>query len=160
MKIDIDSANLIEGVKIKILRPILDERGRLMEILRSDDPIFVKFGQIYLTTVYHGVVKAWHCHRRQIDNLSCIRGVVKLALYDAREDSITYGKINEFFMGDNSPLLIQIPPLVYHGMKGVGAWESLVINCPTEPYNHDDPDEVRLSPDTPEIPYDWKRRDG
>ncbi|MCX7972949.1 MAG: dTDP-4-dehydrorhamnose 3,5-epimerase, partial [Candidatus Aminicenantes bacterium] len=40
---------MIEGVKIKKLRVIPDERGRLMEILRADEEIFVRFGQVYMT---------------------------------------------------------------------------------------------------------------
>ncbi|MCK4614325.1 MAG: dTDP-4-dehydrorhamnose 3,5-epimerase family protein, partial [Thermoplasmata archaeon] len=63
---------LIEGVKLKKLRVIPDERGWLMEILRQDDEIFERFGQVYLTTAYPGVVKGWHYHRIQTDNFTCI----------------------------------------------------------------------------------------
>ena len=38
----------------------VDERGRLMEILRNDDENFECFGQVYMTTAYPGVTKAWH----------------------------------------------------------------------------------------------------
>ena len=38
-------SRLIDGVKTKTLRLIADERGWLMEVLRSDDPeFFQKFG--------------------------------------------------------------------------------------------------------------------
>ena len=43
---------MIQGVKTKKLRVISDERGRLMEMLRSDDDLFIRFGQVYLTTAY------------------------------------------------------------------------------------------------------------
>ncbi|HEC78366.1 MAG TPA: dTDP-4-dehydrorhamnose 3,5-epimerase, partial [candidate division WOR-3 bacterium] len=65
---------LIDGVSIKNLRVIPDERGRLMEILRSDDEQFSKFGQVYITTAYPGVVKAWHYHKLQDDNMTVIKG--------------------------------------------------------------------------------------
>lgn len=146
---------LIEGVRTKDLRVIPDERGRLMEMLRSDDELFVKFGQIYMTTAYPGVVKAWHYHRKQIDHFVVVRGTFKIALYDSREDSPTHGLVNEFFLGDHNPKLLQIPNGVYHGFKNVGTCEGIVINVPTELYNYAEPDEYRLPFDTDEIPYDW-----
>ncbi len=150
---------LIHGVKVKKLRVIPDERGRLMEMLRADDDFFIKFGQVYMTTVYPGVVKAWHYHRIQYDNFCVVKGMVKLALYDDREGSPTRGKVNEFFMGEYNPILVHIPPLVYHGFKGIGIKEAIVINIPTEPYNRETPDEYRIDPHDNEIPYDWARRD-
>jgi dTDP-4-dehydrorhamnose 3,5-epimerase len=151
---------LIDGVKIKQLRVIPDERGRLMEILRCDDEQFTKFGQVYMTTAYPGVVKGWHYHKKQIDNMAVVRGMMKLVLYDSRESSPTYTIINEFFFGEHRPLLIQIPPLVFHGFKAISAYEAIVINLPTEPYNYDDPDEYRMHPHENDIPYDWARKDG
>jgi len=146
---------MIEGVKVKKLNPIPDERGWLMEILRCDDEIFEKFGQIYITTAYPGVVKAWHYHKLQTDNFTCIKGMMKVALYDARENSKTYREINEFFIGEKNPLLIKVPPMVYHGFKAIGDETAYFLNIPTLPYNRKEPDEYRLPPDTKEIPYDW-----
>lgn len=80
---------MIDGVKVKKLKVIPDERGRLMEILRRDDEIFKKFGQVYATTAYPGVVKAWHYHKKQTDNFTCVSGAIRLALYDARPNSNT-----------------------------------------------------------------------
>ena len=151
---------MIHGVKIKDLRVIPDERGRLMELLRSDDELFTKFGQAYLTTAYPGVTKAWHYHKIQTDNFVVIKGMMKLVLYDSREDSPTHGEVNEFFLGEHNPKLLQIPPYVYHGFKCISEQEALVINIPTEVYKYEKPDEYRLDPHTVEIPYDWSRKDG
>ncbi|HEX7127821.1 MAG TPA: dTDP-4-dehydrorhamnose 3,5-epimerase family protein [Thermodesulfobacteriota bacterium] len=150
----------IDGVRTKALRVIPDERGRLMEILRADDEIFVKFGQVYMTTAYPGVVKGWHYHKVQLDNFACVRGMIKLVLYDAREGSPTKGAINEFFIGEHNPLLVQIPAGVYHGFKCIGETEAIIVNCPTEVYRYADPDEYRAAPHGSDIPYDWSRRDG
>jgi dTDP-4-dehydrorhamnose 3,5-epimerase len=147
--------NMIERVKTKKLRVIPDERGWLLEILRSDDELFDKFGQVYVTTAYPGVVKAWHYHKKQTDNFTCIKGMMKVALYDAREDSATFKEINEFFVGEKNPILISVPPGVYHGFKAVGTETAYFLSIPTLPYNYDEPDEFRLPPDTKEIPYDW-----
>ena len=150
----------IAGVKTKALRLIPDERGFLMEILRADDPeVFTKFGQVYVSATYPGVVKAWHYHQRQVDNFACVAGMVKLVLVDTRADSPTKGAVNEFFVGTQNPMLVQVPNLVYHGWKSIGQDLALVVNVPTEPYHYDEPDEYRLDPhDT--LPYDWNRKDG
>jgi dTDP-4-dehydrorhamnose 3,5-epimerase len=151
---------LIEGVRIKKLRVIPDERGRLMEILRCDDDLFRKFGQVYITTAYPDVVKAWHYHKVQYDNFAVVYGMMKVVLYDDRKDSPTKGLINEFFAGEHNPILIQIPPLVYHGFKCIGEHEAIVCNIPTEPYNRQQPDEFRIDPFDSRIPYNWERKDG
>lgn len=146
---------MIQGVHVKTLKVIADERGRLMEILRCDDECFERFGQMYMTTNYPDVVKAWHFHKIQTDNVCCLKGMIKIALYDARESSGTKGEINEFFIGDHNPMLVTIPPGVYHGWKCISNEESIVVSAPTEPYNYRQPDEYRLPPDTEEIPYNW-----
>jgi len=151
---------MIDGVKIKRLKVIPDERGRLMEMLRADDEIFLKFGQVYMTTAYPGAVKAWHFHKRQVDHFVVVKGMMKVVLYDGREQSSTHKEINEFFMGEHNPILLQIPPLVFHGFKCISEREAIVINCPTEVYSYQDPDEYRVDPHGGEIPYDWARKDG
>jgi dTDP-4-dehydrorhamnose 3,5-epimerase len=151
---------MIEGVMTKELTVHVDERGRLMEILRADDELFSKFGQAYMTTTNPGVVKAWHLHKRQTDNIVCVKGTIKLAIYDEREDSSTRGEINEYAVGEHKPMLIQIPAGVYHGWLCVSDSEAIVINCPTETYDAKNPDEYRLPYDSPEIPYDWEIKHG
>ena len=151
---------MIDGVKTKQLKVIPDERGRLMEMLRSDDELFIKFGQVYLTTAYPGVVKGWHYHRKQHDNMVVVKGMMKIVLYDNRQGSKTYGEINEFFVGEHQPMLIHIPPFILHGFKCISEHEAMIINCPTEVYHYHDPDEFRVDPHQNDIPYDWTRRDG
>ena len=150
----------ITGVKTKPLRLIPDERGWLMEILRADDSeLFAKFGQVYVSATYPGVVKAWHYHKVQTDNFACVSGLVKLVLVDTRPGSPTEGAVNEFFVGDKNPLLVQVPKLVYHGWKCIGETTAIVVNVPTEPYRYEEPDEFRLDPHGT-LPYDWSRKDG
>ena len=151
---------MIEGVKLKKLKVIPDERGRLMEILRVDEELFQKFGQVYMTTTSPGVIKGWHLHKIQTDNIVCLKGMIKLALYDPRQESRTKNGVNEFFIGEHNPVLIQVPKDVYHGWKCISASEAIVINCPTEAYDYEQPDEHRLSYDTDKIPYDWSIKMG
>lgn len=150
---------MIDGVKIKKLQVIPDERGRLMEILRNDDELFLQFGQVYMTTTYPGVVKAWHLHKKQADNVACIQGMIKLVLYDPREQSSTFKQVNQFYLGLHNPLLVHVPKGIYHGWMCISPEEAIVVNVPTECYNYDNPDEFRLDPHDNDIPYEWKRKD-
>jgi dTDP-4-dehydrorhamnose 3,5-epimerase len=151
---------MIDGVAIKMLKVIPDERGRLMEILRSDDEIFTRFGQVYMTTTYPQVVKAWHYHGKQDDLIACVKGMIKLVLYDDREGSPTRGEVSELFVGDHSPRLVRVPRMVYHGWKCVSLEEAIIINAPTMVYNYGEPDEFRIDPHENDIPYTWERKDG
>lgn len=149
----------IDGVLTKQLVVHPDSRGRLFEILRCDDAIFQKFGQVYLTTANPGIIKAWHYHKLQTDYFCCIAGRARLALYDARPSSPTAGRINEFLVGPENLILVTIPPMVYHGFQCVSKSEAVMINIPTLPYNAADPDEYRLDPFVEIIPYAWPASD-
>jgi dTDP-4-dehydrorhamnose 3,5-epimerase len=148
---------MIQGVKVKNLKVLSDERGRLMEILRRDDPEFIKFGQVYMTTVLPGVVKAWHYHKLQTDSFACVQGKIRLALYDPRKDSATHGEIQDFILSLEEPKLVQIPSGVYHGFKCLGGKEAIVVNIVTEPYNRASPDEYRVDAFDNDIDYDWRK---
>jgi dTDP-4-dehydrorhamnose 3,5-epimerase len=145
---------MIEGVVTKRLKVIPDERGRLMECLRSDDELFEKFGQLYMTTTLPGVVKGWHYHHAQVDNVVCVKGMIKLVLYDGR-DGPTKGQTDEFFLGEHNPLLVKVPAGIWHGWKCVSPEEAYIVNAPTELYRYDDPDQEERPHDDPEIGYDW-----
>ena len=151
---------MIEGVVTRKLKVIPDERGFLMEMLRSDYPEFQKFGQVYLTVGYPEVVKGWHYHKKQTDNFFVVKGMAKVVLYDMRENSRTKGEINEFFLGEQNPTMVLIPPMVVHGFKAVGPEPAYLINVPTELYNYEKPDEYRMDPYDNDIPYDWRRKEG
>lgn len=147
-------ADMIEGVKVKPLRLLPNERGRLMEIQRADDPDFPGFGQVYVTQSFDGVVKAWYRHARQIDQLAAIIGTVRLALFDSRTESPTAGRVQEVMMGERSPRLVTIPPGVWHGFKAVDG-DAFLVHLNSRPFDFDDVDEERLSADDPSIPYSW-----
>lgn len=157
---------MIYGVKVKQLRAIPDERGRLMEVLRSDEPFFEGFGQVYVTTCLPGFAKAWHYHRIQSDFFTCVKGRMRLVLFDSREGSPTRNEIQEFVISmDENPVLVKIPPGVYHGFECASAEEAVVVNIPDRSYNrppfsHEKPDEYRLPFDAIEIPYKWKANKG
>ena len=154
------SGALIDGVAVRRAKVLPDERGRLGEIMRADDPWFEKFGQVYFSTTYPGVVKAWHYHKKQTDHFYVVKGMVKVALYDKRENSPTEGMVNEVYLSEHCPGLVRIPPGVLHGWMCVSDSEACIVNVVSEMYNHSDPDEFRIDPHANDIPYDWARKDG
>ncbi|MFC1946133.1 dTDP-4-dehydrorhamnose 3,5-epimerase family protein [Chloroflexota bacterium] len=154
------SRQLIDGASVKPLKWMTDERGKLMEILRCDNEVFTTFGQVYVTTCFPGVVKGWHYHKKQDDNMAVIKGMAKIALYDDRAGSATRGIVNELFVGEDNPTLITIPAGVLHGFKAYGMEPAYIINTVTLPYNADEPDEYRVDPFDNDIFYDWSLKQG
>ena len=151
---------MIDGVEIKNLKVVKDNRGFLMEMLRCDDSIFEKFGQVYLSVCNSNIVKGWHYHKKQTDHFVIVNGNAKVVLYDMQENSRTKGEIQEVFMGENNPVLLKIPTFVLHGMTPADDNPIYLINCPTEPYNYKNPDEFRIDFKSRDIPYDWGLEEG
>ena len=147
---------MIDGVDVIPLRRIPDERGCIFHMLRSDAPHFDKFGEIYFSSIYEGAVKGWHVHQEMTLNYAVPAGMIKLVLYDERDDSPTRGELNELFIGEQNYSLVRIPPHVWNAFKGV-APVSMVANCSDIPHTSDEIS--RLDPHDNHIPYDWARAD-
>lgn len=144
---------MIEGVQIHPLKQIPDERGKIMHMLREDSPNFEKFGEIYFSVVYPGVIKGWHYHKEMTLNYAVVSGMIKLVLYDDREGSSTHGELMELFIGESNYVLVHVPPKVWNGFKGIGTTQAIVANCATIPHH---PDEIlRMDPINNHIPYKW-----
>lgn len=146
---------MIEGVRIHPLSQLPDARGKIMHMLRRDDPHFEQFGEIYFSMVFPGVVKGWHIHQRMALNYTVVVGQVRLVLYDDREASSTRGHVQEIVLGADPERyqLVQVPPLVWNGFIGLGQAPSIVANCSTEPH---EPEEIlRKDPHDPAFPYAW-----
>ncbi len=149
---------MIDGVMVTLLRQFRDERGRVMQMLRSDSPAFRQFGEIYFSCVYPGAVKAWHIHKTMTLNYAVPHGHIKFVLYDDRQGSPTRGRLQELFLGPDNYYLVTVPPMVWNGFKGIGTDMAIVANCASIPH---DPGEIsRLDPFDPYIPYDWARKHG
>ena len=135
------------------LRQIVDERGKVMHMLRNDAPHFSGFGEVYFSMVHPGAIKGWHLHKRMTLNYSVPHGNIKFVLYDDRVGSPTFGKLQELFIGPDNYCLVTVPPLVWNGFKGIGTETALVVNCASIPH---DPAEIeRKDPFDLAIPYEW-----
>lgn len=147
---------MIAGVEIKELVTHPDERGFFREVIRKTDPFFGEgFGQWSHTKTHQGAAKAWHIHQKQIDWWYVAAGAIKVALYDTRKDSPTFGKTMELLMGEeHGAKVLKIPPGVAHGYKVLeGPAHLFYITSHT----YDGSDEGRIPHDDPKIGYDWNK---
>lgn len=144
---------MIEGVSLIPLRQIHDERGKVMHMMRMTDPHFDKFGEIYFSCTYPGIVKGWHKHREMTLNYAAVSGNAKVVLYDDRSASSTKGKVQELYLTQENYFLLVVPPLVWNGFKAIGTKEVILANCATIPHSSEEIE--RLAYDDPYIPYDW-----
>jgi dTDP-4-dehydrorhamnose 3,5-epimerase len=149
---------MIEGVKVIPLRQIVDERGKIMHMLKATDPHFIQFGEIYFSCAWPGAVKAWHIHTRMTVNNAVLSGRAKLVMYDLREESSTKGALLEVFLGEDNYVLVQIPPGIANGYKVYGDKMAILANCATHP--HDPTEMLRLDPFSGQVPYDWSLKHG
>lgn len=145
---------MIDGVIIEPLKQIVDERGKVMHMLRVDSPLFKKFGEIYFSVVSPGMVKAWKKHLRMTQYFAVPVGKIKLVLFDNRSNSHTFGKMDILEIGEDNYCLVKIPPLIWYGFQGISSIPVLIANCTDMPHN---PNEVdRLDPLDKTIPYNWR----
>tara|TARA_B100001063_G_scaffold222431_1_gene228893 strand:- start:910 stop:1353 length:444 start_codon:yes stop_codon:yes gene_type:complete len=143
----------IEGIKITPLKIIKDHRGSVMHMLRNDNEVFEKFGEIYFSTIFENKIKAWHLHKEATLNYACIFGEVKLVLFDERKTSKTFGEYQELFLSLENYSLITIPPNIWNGFKGLYKENSIIANCLNLPHN--EKEMVRLEIDDKRFNYKW-----
>ena len=145
---------MIHDVKITPLKIISDNRGKVMRMLRTDSQVFKKFGEIYFSTIYHQSIKGWHLHKESTLNYVCIKGKVKLVLFDNRKESSTKGVYQELILSPEDYFLVTIPPNIWNGFKGLDKTESIIANCLTLP--HDEKEMVRKDSFDKSFNYKWE----
>lgn len=150
---------IIDGVLVREVKHVPRDHGVITEMYRSEwDPTGLPVVHVYQSRLYPGAIGAWSCHQASIDRLFVTDGHLKAVLYDGREDSPTYGLVNEVHLGDFRPALVVLPAGVWHGLQNLGDHDALVTNMPTVAYDYEDPDHWRLPHDSEEIPYTWNSR--
>ena len=120
---------MIDGVIIKNLKKICDDRGRIMHMLKKSDEHYDKFGEIYFSTAYPGVIKGWHEHTKMTLNYCVIKGMIKLVLIDNRPKSSTYKKIQEIYLGEHNYVFVQVPAKIINGFKNISNEEAIIANA-------------------------------
>jgi dTDP-4-dehydrorhamnose 3,5-epimerase len=139
---------LIHDVTFRPTRPVPHEDGHVAEVARASwDILGGPIVQVHTTTTFPSRVRAWGLHQRSTDRLFVVHGLVRIVVFDGRLDSPTCGVVNEFMVSEKNPGLLVVPPNLYHGWKNIGTTEAVLINMPSEMYNHEAPDAL-------DLPYD------
>jgi dTDP-4-dehydrorhamnose 3,5-epimerase len=146
----------IEGVKLKKLSYIEDDRGSVLEVYHPGwgfhpDPMVY----LYQVIIRPNKIKGWVLHKKQDDRIYCYQGVMRWALFDNRPESPTYKMINDITISERSPAILTVPKGVYHAVHNIGTHDLIFFNLPTKPYNHSDPDKYRLPLKNDLIPFDF-----
>lgn len=147
---------MLDGVKLSYPKTVFDERGTVRHIISSLDPDFTRFGDVYCTSVYKGVIKGWHGYYTKTLHYVVLHGIIKLVLYDNREKSPSYQDFQEVFMSHENYVRLTIPPGVFTAFRGLYEPYSIAVICTTEPYSEEGT--IRLPIKTFE--YDWTVKDG
>jgi dTDP-4-dehydrorhamnose 3,5-epimerase len=151
-------AGLIEGAALFEMKNVLGSQSHLTEIYRADwklDDAGVE--QVFQTVFEPGGVSAWHAHELTRDRLFVAVGTIRIVLYDGREDSPSFGRINEFRLGSLRPGIVSVPPKVWHGVECLSKERAVLLNLVDRAYRYERPDHFRLPPDSDRIPYRWSR---
>ena len=150
-------AQLPAGVSFYDVPIQIDERGAVRELfdLRWNwhlDPLVF----VYCFTIRPGVIKGWGMHKRHEDRYYVLSGEMEAVLYDERPDSPTRGLVAKIVLSEYRGRLMNIPAGVWHADRNLGSKDVVVINFPTIPYDHANPDKYRLPLNTERIPHKFE----
>lgn len=151
----------IDGVIYQPLIIYEDHRGWLAEIFRQDEvapehlPVMA-----YISVTQPQVGRGPHAHQHQTD-LFCFPGPgeFKVVLWDQRPESHSFGRRQEFYLGESCPGILIVPPGVVHGYLNISDRPGVVFNGANRLYKGagrlELADEIRYE-DDPSCPFRLK----
>ena len=147
--------DFIDGVILREVKNVIKVGGgKLTEIYRRDWGLdTLGIDQVFQNMLPGGGISGWHAHQYVTDRLHVSQGYANLVLYDARSNSPTYRKINEFCLGSDRPGLLIAPNRVWHAVQNLSHEHCHLLNLVDKAYDYDHPDHWRLPLDTDQIPY-------
>ena len=155
MGIAVISSTKIFDLRLIKLKQIKDDRGAVYHYLKSTDETFKGFGESYYSKINPGIVKGWKIHNRIHQHFCVPSGVVKIVVFDNREDSETKGIIDEIILDDNDNYsLLSMPPKLWYSFKCISHHPSILANIIDRTHDPTESDNIPLVSD--EIPYLWK----
>ena len=152
---------LPHGVTFRKAITHFDTRGSVCELFdprwgwQKDPLVFV-----YMFTIRPRMVKGWGLHKLHEDRYFVIEGELEIVMYDVRPESPTYKEVSSVVLSGYERRLMNIPAGIWHANHNIGTIDALVVNFPTRPYQHTDPDKYRLPLETDEIPYKFQNAAG
>ena len=141
---------MLEGIKVKPIKRLQDERGFFCEVMRTDwMDLFGedKIAQANHSFTFPNVIRAWHRHLRgQVDYFLALKGTIKICAFDDRT-----AELNEVVSSGSDLQVVRIPGYYWHGFKAVGNEPAMLLYFTTNLYNPADPDEERRAWDDPTL---------
>jgi dTDP-4-dehydrorhamnose 3,5-epimerase len=133
---------VLDGIVVRQIKRILDERGSFAEVMRKDwldlfgeDQI----SQANLSVSYPGIIRAWHRHLRgQTDYFIALSGAIKVCGFDEKT-----GELNEIVSSGQIPQVVRMPGHYWHGFKALGNECAMLLYFTTKMYDCANPDEER-----------------
>lgn len=119
--------------------------GAVTRFVRSDDPDFRGFGEVYFSAIESGAIKAWRRHSQASLVVTVVSGEVLFVLRDT-------GAAASYVLTDERPERLTIPPGSWFGFAGLSRATSIV--CSFSDMVHDPAEVERVPPET--FPYDWR----
>lgn len=149
--------NHLHGVRFRDATTHIDARGSVVEMFDPrwnwhPDPLVFA----YSFTIKPGYAKGWNLHKLHEDRYFLLQGEMDLVLYDVRPDSPTHGQVQKITLSESRRGIVNVPTFVWHADHNIGTRDCVVVNFPTRPYNHENPDKYRLPLDAPLIPYTFR----
>ena len=124
--------------------------GDVMHALKNSDNGFNGFGEVYLSWVEHGAIKAWKYHQHMTLNLVVPLGEISF-VFHIKDQENCFRTEN---IGEEKYVRLTVPPGIWFGFQGRGSGQSLLMNLADMAH---DPDEV-LRKKTSEIVYNWSTK--
>jgi dTDP-4-dehydrorhamnose 3,5-epimerase len=124
----------IKGIITKQLPKHLDNRGHLIETFRIDElPDGVRPVMSYVNFTQPGVIRGPHEHKEKVEILAFPGpGNMRIFLWDNGVDSETYRMRKIVYGGEDSPLLLIVPPGIVHLIENISRTkDAMLINYPT-----------------------------
>lgn len=145
---------LIDGVRVREVRNVVTGNGITTELYRPEwEMVQGTVQQVIHVALRGNALSAWHQHRHRWDFIFAVGGHLRIVLYDPREGSPTRGQVDVFHLSPARPMLLSVPPSVWHGVQNLSSDVSCFVNMFDKPYDYDNPDEYRLPADTADVPY-------
>jgi dTDP-4-dehydrorhamnose 3,5-epimerase-like enzyme len=113
--------------------------GFLVEMFKSPDGHFT---EVYLSAATPGAFKGYHLHRVRAARYVCLKGRMRIILYQQQPDGERVKWVREEHILDASePKRLFIPKNVATGLENIGEEDGWLVNYPDPPYDPDLKDE-------------------
>ena len=114
------------NIKIYKLKKIKSSEGSIIKFINKNSKYFLKFGEVYFSTINHNVEKKWRYHYKMHLNIFVLKGKIKFYFYDKNKKLKNLPKY--LTCSEKDPVCLSIPPKIWFKFKGIGKEENMLVN--------------------------------